>query len=145
MRVAISGSRGPDPERGRPTGWTEFDVVLRVMRRLHDRADVERVNVGDAPSGVDRHVAEIFDGDTTFEDKPIGWLETYKARWAIEGKRAGHNRNGWMISESDALIALFAPGPRTPGTSNAVDHARRKGIPVAIYHEGTWEGDSLGD
>ena len=138
MRVAISGSRGPDPERGRPTGWTDAHLVTRILRRLADRDDVERVNVGDAPSGVDALVLECFEGDELLEHRPSSWLRVYEARWREEGKRAGHNRNAWMIYESDELIALFAPGPRTPGTSNAVECARRKGIPVHIYHEGQW-------
>ena len=120
------------------TGWDNFDVVLHVLRRLHDRPDVSQVNVGDAPSGVDYMVREAFESDAYFEDHPAAWLRTYEARWAIEGRRAGHNRNEWMISESDELIALFADGPRTPGTSNAVECARRKGIPVHVYHEGHW-------
>lgn len=139
MIFAISGSRGPDPDRGRPTGWTDILVVEQVLMRLHDRPDVDRVNVGDAPSGVDYMVHECFESMEYFEDRPSDWLRIYEARWEIEGTRAGHNRNTWMVSESDALIALFADGPRTPGTSNAVENARRKGIPVYIYHEGRWQ------
>jgi len=139
MRVAISGSRAPDPSRGRETGWTDALLVQRILLRLARREDVERVNVGDAPSGVDRLVLECFEQDERLEDKPSSWLRVYEARWAEEGKRAGHNRNDWMISESDELIALFAPGPRTPGTSNAVECALRRGIPVHVYHEGRWQ------
>lgn len=61
-------------------------------------------------------------------------LKVYEARWQQEGKRAGHNRNAWMISESDMLIAMFAPTlPLTRGTMNAVENAQRKGIPVHVY------------
>jgi hypothetical protein len=65
----------------------------------------------------------------------------YLANWKKEGKAAGHNRNGKMIADADMLIALFAPGPRTPGTSDAVRQAKAKGIPVHIYHEGTWTSE----
>ena len=136
-RVAISGSRGPDPSRGRMTGWTDLVLVERIMRRILERGD--RINVGDAPSGVDRMVAEVWNGADWTEAYPSDYVKTYEARWEIEGRRAGHNRNAWMISESDELIALFAPGPLTPGTTNAVECAERKGIPVRIYHEGRWE------
>jgi hypothetical protein len=135
-RTAISGSRGPDPARGRPTGWTNIDLVERVMRRLLETG--KQINVGDAPSGVDRHVAEIWDGAEWTEAYPSDYVKTYEARWEIEGRRAGHNRNAWMISESDELVALFADGPLTPGTSDAVECARRKGIPIHAYHEGHW-------
>jgi hypothetical protein len=137
MNVAISGSRGPDPEKGR-IGWTDEGLIFRVLLRLAQRPEVERVNVGDAPSGVDYLVSMIFESASEFDDKPSSWLRTYEARWAEEGRRAGHNRNAWMISESHELIALFAPGPRTPGTSNAVECARRRGISVHVYHEGEW-------
>jgi hypothetical protein len=109
------------------------------MRRILEAG--HEINVGDAPSGVDRHVAEVFDGAEWTEVYPSTAVQTYEARWKIEGRAAGHNRNAWMISESGALVALFAPGPRTPGTTNAVECARRKGIPVVEYHEGQWIGD----
>ncbi len=133
-RVAISGSRGP---RGRvTTGWTDFELVHRIVRRIIERGD--RINVGDAPSGVDAMVAEIWYGAPWTEAYPTRHVKFYEARWDVEGKRAGHNRNDWMMSESDELIALFADGPRTPGTSNAVECAVRRGLPVHIYHEGAW-------
>lgn len=137
--IAISGSRAPDPARGRMTGWTDFDLVERIVHRLMDRPDVERVNVGDAPSGVDAMVLEVTEAGPRADEKPSSWLRIYEARWEVEGRRAGHNRNAWMISESHELIALFAPGPRTPGTTNAVECARRRGIPIRIYHEGVWQ------
>lgn len=45
-----------------------------------------------------------------------------------------------MIADADKLIAVFADGPKTPGTSNAVMWANRKGIPVFVYHDGNWDG-----
>jgi hypothetical protein len=109
------------------------------MRRILEAG--WEINVGDAPSGVDRCVAEVWDGAEWTEAYPFGAVRPYEARWQQEGRRAGHNRNAWMVSESDALVALFADGPPTPGTSNAVEAARRKGIPVVQYHEGRWTGD----
>lgn len=138
MKVAISGSRGPDPSRGRKTGWDDMDTIARVVDRLIDRGDVERINVGDAPSGVDAQVAEYLEVGPRADEVPSSFWKVYEARWDVEGKPAGHNRNAWMISESDELIALFADGPKTPGTSNAVECAKRRGIPVHEYHEGRW-------
>jgi hypothetical protein len=112
-------------------------VVERVVDRLIVREDV--ILFGDAPNGVDRMVAEYV---YHMADHVRDWQE-YPAEWERYGKRAGHLRNEWMVHDADALIAIFADGTRTPGTSNAVMQARRKGIPVAIYHEGVWEG-SLG-
>ena len=46
-----------------------------------------------------------------------------------------------MVRSADRLIAIFADGPVTPGTMDAVLQARRKGIPVFIYHDGKWTED----
>ena len=140
MRVAISGSRGPDPKRGRPVGWTDFELVRSVVHKL--LKDGHTINVGDAPSGVDAMVLEIHETDPEIADYyPSSSLQVYDARWGTEGRAAGHNRNKWMVSESDMLIALFAPTvPLTPGTSDAVKCAMAKGIPVHVYYEplGGW-------
>lgn len=135
MRVAISGSRGPDPSRGRPIGWTDFDLIGRTVERLLRAGHT--INVGDAPSGVDAMVLEHHETNPAFADEFSGsTLTVYEARWEIEGKRAGHNRNAWMISESDMLIAFFAPVlPLTAGTYDAVQCAIKKGIPVHVYWE----------
>lgn len=132
MRVAISGSRGPDPSRGRDIGWTDFDLVRSVVHRLLKGGHT--INVGDAPSGVDYMVHEVFESDPELENYPSTSLKTYEARWQVEGKRAGHNRNAWMVSESDMLVCLFAPTlPLTPGTLNALTHGKKKDIPVHVY------------
>lgn len=127
MKVAISGSRT----------FTDRALVEAVIDRLIVREDT--ILFGDAPNGVDRMVAEYV---YHMADNVRDWQE-YPAEWERYGKRAGHLRNEWMIHDAEGLIAIFAPGQRTPGTSNAVQQARRKGIPIAIYHDGVWEG-SLG-
>lgn len=123
LKVAISGSRSFD----------DWSVVERVVDRLIARHD--SILVGDAPNGVDRMVAEYASNRADEID-----YQEYEARWKIEGKRAGHNRNGWMVHDAEALIAIFAPGPLTPGTSDALAQAVSKGIPTASYHEGVWSG-----
>lgn len=133
MRVAISGSRGPDPARGRPIGWTDFDLIGTVVERLLRAGHT--INVGDAPSGVDAMVREHHETNPAFADEfASDTLKVYEARWQQEGKRAGHNRNAWMISESDMLVALYAPVlPLTPGTTDAINCARKRDIPVHVY------------
>jgi len=132
MRVAISGSRGPDLTRGRPVGWTDFDLVESVVRRL--LSEGHTLNVGDAKSGVDAMVLEVHETAPWADAYASSTLKVYEARWNIEGKAAGHNRNKWMIDESDMLIALFAPVlPLTAGTSDAVQCALKRGIPVHTY------------
>lgn len=134
MRVAISGSRGPDPSRGRPTGWTDYDIIAKSVEHLLRVGHT--INVGDAPSGVDYMVRMAHETEPWADEFPSSSLEVFEARWGIEGKGAGHNRNAWMISESDMLVAFFAPAlPLTSGTYDAVQCAVQKGIPAHVYWE----------
>ncbi len=121
MKVAVSGSRG----------FTDWSVVEAVVDRLIQAGD--HILVGDA-RGWDRMVAEYV---TYREDDVYDW-DVYLAEWERYGKRAGHLRNEWMIHDADALVAVFAPGPRSPGTQNAIQHALRRGIPFVVYEDGAW-------
>jgi len=47
-------------------------------------------------------------------------------------------RNQKIVDHSEMLIAIFAPGPRSPGTSDTVQRALQKGIPVHVYDNGRW-------
>jgi hypothetical protein len=115
--VAISGSRT----------FTDEGLVVRVIDRLIERR--VRVLIGDARSGVDlfagMYLAHMAD-------------EVYEAEWQRYGKRAWLLRNVLMVYHADELIAILADGPATPGTSNAMLLAQRKGIAMHVYHEGRW-------
>lgn len=117
--VCISGSRS----------FTERIVIDRMVEALI--RDKHWVLVGDARGAdamVRRRLEQIGATNKT----------VFEADWATEGRSAGHKRNARMIAEADTLVAFFAPGDRTPGTSSAVRMALAKGIPVRIYHEGKW-------
>jgi hypothetical protein len=58
--------------------------------------------------------------------------------WDRYGKSAGFRRNELIVADADMLLAFYADGPRSKGTTHSVDLARKKGIPVHIYHEGVW-------
>jgi hypothetical protein len=47
-------------------------------------------------------------------------------------------RNQKIVDKAGMLIAVFAPGPRSPGTSHTVSRALAKGIPVHVWHAGRW-------
>lgn len=125
MRVAISGSRSFDDRL----------LVDRVVARLIERK--AKIHVGDAKSGVDSMVLSEVRRLGLEEGKDY---EVFIARWDRHGKRAGHLRNERMIRQSDELIAIFSPGPMTPGTSNAVTQAQERLLPMSLYHEGKWFG-----
>jgi len=118
-------------------------IVISGSRTFADRALVERVVAhllahhckvlfGDAKSGVARFVREYIEGI-----RKARWTR-YDADWQRFSRAAGHIRNGEMIRAGGGLVAIFADGPETPGTAGAVKLARRKGIPVRIFHEG-WQ------
>lgn len=58
--------------------------------------------------------------------------------WERYGKSAGFKRNALIVRDADVVLAFFAPGPRTPGTSNTVAAAKIAGKTVHVYHEGVW-------
>lgn len=47
-------------------------------------------------------------------------------------------RNSQIVEKADMLIAVFARGPRSSGTSDTVEKALEKGIPVHVWHNGSW-------
>ena len=122
MNVAISGSRT----------FTDRDLVEHVVARLLERGDF--IIIGDAPSGVDLFAYEALYG----WPGPSPQCRVYYAEWSKFGRAAGHERNGRMIADADLLVAIFAHGPRTPGTSNALGQALRRNLPAYVYHEGRW-------
>lgn len=123
MNTAISGSRT----------FTDREFVEHVIDRLLERGD--GIIIGDAPRGVD-----FFAFQHLSQKRGIRrdrWSR-YIANWNKFGKMAGVERNARMIKNADQLIAIFADGLRTPGTSNAVEIATSKGIPIYVFHQGAW-------
>lgn len=47
-------------------------------------------------------------------------------------------RNQRIVDKVGMLIAIYASGPLSPGTSDTVARARAKGIPVHVFHDGRW-------
>lgn len=153
--VGIVGSRGPDIERDRFTGWTNRWLVRRLIKRAVEIRPNISIISGAAPSGVDRMTHEIcldelcfcnakhIEENPTTVDCPLPHFYEFAAQWRRDGKfnkMAGFERNDKLVRHVGLLIALFAPGDMTPGTSDAVARARRYNIPVLVYHEGAWRG-----
>lgn len=114
--VAFSGSRDLlDPKQ-----------PIRALERLRDQhGDALSVHVGDA-RGLDSFVRQHC------RARGIAHKE-HVAHWKTLGKGAGHERNGRVIADAVALFAFFAPGPPSPGTTDAIGQAIAKGIPVYIW------------
>lgn len=121
MNVALSGSRT----------FTDRHFVEKVAARLLEND--HHLIIGDAPNGVDDFLFKYL-------HREVHWAHWSReiAQWKTYGRAAGHERNGRMINRADMLVAIFAPGPRTPGTSDAYEQAASREIPIWTYHEGTW-------
>lgn len=159
--VGIVGSRGPDAERGRPTGWPDsgYWLVMRLMDRIskvrREHGQQAMVVSGGASSGVDRQVrlsarnlgwcvGEHMKTDPTSVDCANDHFIEIPALWhGADGKQplnrhAGFERNDKLVRHCGLVIALFAPGEWTAGTHDVVRKCREYDIPVLIYHEGHW-------
>jgi hypothetical protein len=53
--------------------------------------------------------------------------------------RAKFARNSKVVRHVSEVIALFADGPRSPGTTDTLTKARRDGLTVWVHHEGEWQ------
>jgi len=142
MKVAVVGSRGFDLSAMVPA------IIQSLVNRAHDAHQPLTILSGGA-RGVDTLVAEACAGlefhicGANVHDEPIdgNHFVEYIAIWRTLGKLdkgAGFKRNRRIVAEADMVIALFADGPRSPGTSNTVQLAVDKGVPVHIWHEGVW-------
>ena len=56
----------------------------------------------------------------------------FKAEWSTYGSGAGPIRNGEMAVYGDVLLAFWDGNTR--GTKNMIDQAKKRGVPVHIYH-----------
>lgn len=131
--IAFSGSRTFDDRQ----------LVERIFRRLAAFPKPKRTRVGDARG---------FDELVTAESTRWGsWPEVEACHWPPAGATraerwaAAHERNIRVVlgspehpGRAERLVAAFAPGPRSPGTSDAIAIALDAGIRVDVYHEGRW-------
>lgn len=128
------------------TGSRTFDdraLVEKVLRRLVAKHPRMEVRVGDA-LGLDFLVST--------ESTRWGiWPKVEICHWPPAGAArydrwlAAHERNMRVVDgsaehpgQADRLVAFFAPGQRSPGTSDCISIARGRGVPVDVYHEGRW-------
>lgn len=152
--IGVIGSRGPDASRGRLTGWTNYPLVRDIAKRaLMVKPNIQIVS-GGAPSGVDsmiRHAclrelgfcdADHIRVDPTSVDCQRPHFHEFKAAWrnpdGSQNKRAGFERNDLLVRHVGLLLALYAPGELTPGTTHAIERARAHSVPVMVYQEGIW-------
>jgi len=118
VRVIIAGSRK----------LTDANVVAVAMERAAARGIVPTVVISGTAPGADRL------GEAWAEERGIP-VERFAAHWRREDGRidrsAGARRNAEMAVEADALVAIW--DGRSPGTSNMIRTARKKGLLVYVW------------
>lgn len=120
MNVIIAGSRE----------FTNSEVMFRTVRRLKEKYADLTIIAGGA-RGADRMAARI----AGLMDVPV---REFMADWHNLGKAAGYKRNEVMASVGEMCIIFYANGPKTAGSMHMENEARKKGMPVHVYHEGKW-------
>lgn len=134
--VGISGSRDYYPD----------DLMFASIERLKTKHGPTLVIVTGDANGVDEcaiqhakmlHVTYVCE----------------QAKWAEEGKGAGHIRNGRIVARAESLLAFVTPKATylidtvavSPGTSDAIAQALAKPIPVHVWHGGSQRWLSASD
>lgn len=118
MRVAIVGSRAYQP----------LELMERVLDHLMRKYDSLTIVSGGEPTGVDALAASMA------RNRGLDVTEHLPKRRVREEFFA---RNTLIANDCDMLIALYADGPLSPGTTDTVMKASGR-VPVWTHHEGEW-------
>ena len=124
MVVAIVGSMG----------FSDRAAMLRVVAGLREEfGETLEIISGGAP-GADTLAIEcaMVLGVREREIRPD------ETRW---GALAHSRRNQALADAAELVVAFFAPGPRTPGTSETLRMAAARGIPARVFHDGRWTAE----
>lgn len=133
----LCGCLGDRTKHARPSDCRmvqAFQLSLSIITRLAQDPEFEGVVSGEA-AGADslaKTAAKML--DVPYKGYPV---KPGPEPFAYRAKR----RNGEIVAKSSMVIALYAPGPRSPGTTDTVTKAKTAGLPVHIYHEGRWSSE----
>jgi hypothetical protein len=115
FRLIIAGSRT----------FTDYPRLCRVADGLLRNITREIVIVSGGARGADA-LGEQYARARGYR------LERYPADWERWGRAAGMMRNHQMVDESGAQALLACWDGRSPGTRDAIDYARARGLAVRI-------------
>ncbi len=114
MKVLVCGSRD----------WTDWKAIENRPQTLPPRTTI----ISGAARGVDSIAASI--------GRKLGLeVREFPAEWNKFGRSAGYRRNLVMLEHDPDLMIAFHVG-NSPGTAHAIEHARKKGIPIEVIK---WE------
>ena len=122
--VAIVGSRTFDDD----------DLIRRVIAGLVAEFGPTVVIVSGGSPGADRRSVELAReaGLSTREFLPDEARDGAEAHWV---------RNGRIADAADLVVAFYARGPRSPGTTDTIARAHRRGVTSRVFHEGRWSNE----
>jgi hypothetical protein len=134
MRILVTGSRR----------LGDYTLVYQVLNAICEEYDLNCVPdehgntlpdpnkvtivVGDCPTGADLFAREWAFGSSLVPEVGV-------ADWS-GGKRGGPERNQRMVDSGVDLCVAFPLG-ESKGTHNCMKAARRAGVPVWVFEEGT--------
>lgn len=112
MRVLVCGSRS----------WSDEDTIRARLRKLSRGTIIMH--------GGSRG-ADVIAGAHALSLGMI--VDEHPANWHALGRRAGVVRNLQMLDQLPDLVLAFQMN-RSLGTQHVIDEARRRGIPVEVFH-----------
>ena len=145
MWVAVVGSQtfGTCPCLTRPALATQehrtscpalhaFQLMMATITRLAKDPELEGIVSGGAP-GADSLAKQCAGmlGVRFLEIKPRSGPEPFRQR--------AMDRNTRVVKKAAKVVAFFAPGDPSPGTSDTVTKARLELKPTYVWRAGSWE------
>jgi hypothetical protein len=131
-KVAIVGSRPPDPKRVSERDWQSYWALVE-RARAHVRAlPPGTILVSGGARGIDLEAER--------EAKRCGLnVEIHYPRWREDGRAAGYMRNLDIVRASDRVSAFWYA--RTRGTRHTITCAVDMGKPLLVHDERGWMND----
>jgi SLOG family YspA-like protein len=124
MNIAIVGSRG----------FTDIYAIRAAVKRWMVLTPEGVTIISGGARGADSL------GELVAQEFSLPTI-VHRPRWYRDGKyipSAGFERNTTIVEDADVVLAFYAPGPLSRGTSDTVRKAQLAGKPVHCYHEGKW-------
>jgi hypothetical protein len=109
-----------------------FQLMMATITRLAKDPELEGIVSGGAP-GADslaKQCAQML-GVKFLEIKPRSGPEPFRQR--------AMDRNTRVVKKAAKVVAFFAPGDPSPGTSDTVTKARLALKPTYVWRAGSWE------
>ncbi len=114
-------------------------LMQKIVTRAAKEPDFEGIVTGDARDGADDIAQRTCNllGVTCQVMRVRSGMEPFHVR--------AKARNQKVVDKADRMFALMGPGPDSRGTSDAVERAVRKGIPVDVFRTSTGQWGSPSD